>query len=248
MPRNSSVNFYLKPKDRERKSVIFLQFKYSGHRLVFSFGQRIDPDNWSKAKQRVKNKKETTADGKFELNDLLDNLETVCLNAYNIELKNGIPAPATLRKHLEDFLNQNHVPEPTGNKLFTLINRFIDGEIQHKGRDKSPNTIKTYRTLKGHLEEYQYVKKEVVDLEAINLDFYYKYVSYLRKRKQFHNIIKKLWPEKTKQIEDLSDNSISKDIQILKVIMGEAVDLGFTSNLQFKHKKFQLDVRNLSNF
>ena len=55
--------------------------------------------------------------------------------------------------------------------------------------------------------------------EDINLDFYYKFVSFLKGKK-------------------LGQNAVSKDIAILKVFMNEAVDLGYTSNLAFKHKKF----------
>jgi hypothetical protein len=36
----------------------------------------------------------------------------------------------------------------------------------------------------------------------------------------------------------LSVNTIAKDIAILKVFMGEAVDLGYTENMVFRHKKF----------
>jgi integrase len=55
--------------------------------------------------------------------------------------------------------------------------------------------------------------------EDINLDYYYKYTSFLKK-------------------EGLAQNAISKDIQIIKTIMREAIDLSFTSNIQFMNKKF----------
>ena len=57
--------------------------------LVYAFGQFVEPKNWNDNKQRVKNNKTTTDDGKHLLNDLLDNLQKVCENAYNTEIKNG---------------------------------------------------------------------------------------------------------------------------------------------------------------
>src|SRR4051812_4834571 len=108
----SQVNFYLKKKEESTgKSLIYLQFKYSGYKLTFAFGQTINPKNWNSAKQRVKNNSQTTADGQHSLNDLLDNLETVCKTSYNKELKNGIPQPSTIKRYLVSFLNQNEEDE-----------------------------------------------------------------------------------------------------------------------------------------
>ena len=41
-----------------------------------------------------------------------------------------------------------------------------------------------------------------------------------------------------KEKKKLAINSIAKDISIIKVFMGEAVDLEYTDNMKFKHKKF----------
>src|SRR5665647_214032 len=103
-----TVNFYLKkPEKNSDKCLIYLQFKYSGQELVYSFGQKVSKDNWSTAKQLVKSNKETTADGKHSLNDLLDTLGKILTKAYNDEIKNGIPTKATLKKYLDDFINKN---------------------------------------------------------------------------------------------------------------------------------------------
>ncbi len=70
------VNFYLKkPANGSGKSLIYLKFKYNGNiPFIFTFGQNISPSNWNRDKQRVKNNKQTTEDGQYYLNDLLDNL------------------------------------------------------------------------------------------------------------------------------------------------------------------------------
>jgi hypothetical protein len=234
----STVSFLLKKAGSSGKSLIILQFKYNGKKLVFSFGQSIYKKNWNAKKQRVKSNKQTTADGDHSLNDLLDNLQDICEGTYKKELKNGIPNTDVLKKHLIEFMQQNNEDDsrPT---LFSLIQRFINNEIKHKGRDKTEATIKTYKTLKGHLLEFERIKRETINFETITIDFYYRFVDFLKKRKQYESQIRSFRPElKNKHIDGLKDNSVSKDIQILKVIMSEAVDLGYTNNLQFKHKKF----------
>lgn len=216
-----TVNFYLKKaEDVSGRSLIYLQFLYNGKKLVFSFGQSIDPDDWKSGKQRLKKNTATTVDGKFLVNDLLDNLERECQAAYNTEIKNGVPMPATLRKYLIDFMNQNS-DNPQTTTLKTLIDRFINNEIKHKGRDKSKNTLKTYGTVLGHINGFETKERTKVDFDNVTLDFYYRYTTYLKG-------------------EGLSQNSIAKDIKIIKVFMAEAVDLGYTNNLQFKRKKFSV--------
>jgi integrase len=225
------VNFYLKKAETGATTrLIYLQFRYSGgnqggQKFVYTFGQKVALSNWNPAKQRVKNNKTTTADGKYALNDLLDNLAELCRKSYNEELKNGIPAKRTLKKHLDDFFYQNLVAEDPSKKytLLKLIQRFVDGEIKYKGRDKSKGSLNNYRSVLLHLEAFQKKTGYKVDFETINLDFFYSYTTYLKKEKK------------------LAPNTIAKDITLLKLFMGEAVDLGCTTNLQFKHKKFTIE-------
>src|SRR5438552_5311375 len=136
MPRNPQVNFYLKPKDKDGKCLIFLQFKYNNQRLVYSFGQRILYKNWSSAKQRVKNVNQTTDDGMYNLNQLLDTLRDTCENAYNnYRAKGVIPHAEVLKSSLEAVVNQNyHTSSPGSPTLYNLIERFIEGEIKYKGK------------------------------------------------------------------------------------------------------------------
>lgn len=184
-------------------------------------GKRLRKGNWSDAKQRLKSNKATTTDGQHLVNDLLDALEKEFLIAYNREIKTGIPAPRTLKQHLDNFLYQNLQESPTQeNTLFKLINRFVAGEIKFRGRDKTKGSLNNYNSVLKHLVEFQKKKSYKVDFETITLDFFYQYVTFLK------NTVK------------LSQNTVAKDITLLKVFMSEAVDLGYTNNLQYKHKKF----------
>jgi integrase len=223
MPRKPVVHFRLKPKDLSGHSHIYLQFVYQGRRLFFSFGQTIKPSDWNDKKQRVKNKQTTTEDGKFALNDLLDNLEKICYKTYSESLKDGIPEPDVLKEAMVQFIDQNHQPEKQqSNKpsIFSLGQRFVDGEIKFRGRDKSKSSLKNYHAVLKHIKDYATYSKSKLDFESITLDFFYSYVTYLKK------------------VKKLAANTIAKDISILKVFMGEAMDLGYTDNMQFRHKKF----------
>lgn len=215
-----NVTFLLKkPEPISGKSLIYLQFYYNGNKLVFSFGQSINPAHWNRKKQRVKSNAETTTDGKYSLNDFLDGLENACKRAYNEQLTDGIPEPATLKNDLVKFLNR----EVTGNKptFYKLINRFTSGEIKHEGKDKSINTIKTYKVTLHYLQNFERDKRYKVTFDTINLDFYHSFVGYLIS-------------------QGLNRNSIGKEVKNIKTFMNAAVDFGYTNNMQFKQKKFKV--------
>ena len=108
-----NVNFYLKeqqgwnpkqsiPKSKrtDEESLILLQMKYKGQRLVYSTGEAINPSRWNFDKQRVKNVSTTTKDGKHNLNDRLNNLQKESLNVYNAKIAQGTPTPETIKAHL----------------------------------------------------------------------------------------------------------------------------------------------------
>jgi integrase len=150
----------------------------------------------------------------------LDNLKKLCEKSFNEALKSGIPAPGYLRKILQDFVNQNNSTDgPDTPTFFKLATRFIAGEIKNRGKDKSKSSLKNYHAVTKHLKDFQRVSKYTITFETINLDFFYKYTSYLK-------------------LLGLAPNTIAKDIAILKVFMGEAIDLGYTTNMQFRHSKF----------
>ena len=221
------VNFYLKkPKDKASKSLIVLYKRYKGKSLVVSTGF-IDSKKWNKNKQRVKSNSVTLSDGSEFLNAFLDKLEMKCNKAFTEALENGVPAPETLRATLQEFINHVDDKKESSDSFFKLIDRFIDGEIKAKGVDKSKNTLQNYNTVKGHLKAYQAKTKTKLTFDSINLDFFYSYVSFLKK-----------YTPKNSSKNGLAQNTIAKDITTLKVFLGEAVDMGLTNNMQFRHKKF----------
>lgn len=214
-----AINFYLKkPEKVSGKSLVFLQWKFHGMRLVFSIGESIDPKQWNNLKQRIKGNKETTKDGKHLINDLLTNLETVLTNAYNNEIKNGIPTPTILKKHLEKFLNKQKDAEKQVKKsIWDLIDKFISGEVRDKKeKKKSEGTLKTYKVVKGHLEGFNKKTKYNLSFENINREFLDRYLDYLEKDAK------------------LSPNTIAKNLQILKVFMNVGYDRNYHTNSWYK--------------
>jgi integrase len=241
MPRSSEVQFYLKPIPKELskseakkyKRLIYLQFKYNRNKLFFSFGQRVTTDSWNELKQRVRNSSQATEDGQYLLNDLLESLKKQCERSYKAELKNGIPTVATLKNHLQSFMDRN---KPKANKpsLFNLIEQFIAGDIRDgKGKKKSLATIMSYKVAYNHLKAFQLITKYPLDFDTINLEFYRKYLHFLEQPASI-----KTSSFEYKRKEGLSINSVGNQIKTLKTFMSEGVEQKLTDNIEFKAKKF----------
>lgn len=233
MPRNSQVNFYLKPADKNGKCLIYLQFKYAGNRLFYSFSQKIEKTQWNKGKQRVKNTQQTTEDGNYLLNDLLKNLEDECNRAYKQEIANGIPSTEKLSKYLDAVLNRDDrdINRPT---FYKLVQGFINGEIRSRqGKLKSKGTLKNYRVTLSHLKAFELKTKYRVDFDTINLDFHSKFLTFLE-----NPVNIKLAEGKEYKREGLSTNSIGNQIKNVITFMNEALEQELTTNLQFRKRKF----------
>ena len=177
----------------------------------------------------MKSNRQTTEDGQNSLNDLLDNFAKLTKTTYNNELKNGVPQRGKLRKYLDDFLSSNSKSKVKNAEpdFFSLIERFISGEIKNAGKDKSQHTLNNYRQTKNHLQAYQEKMRTKLTFESITLDFFYNYVSFLKTLKGRNGV-------------SLSHNTKAMDIKNIKVFMAEAIDLNYTKNMEFKRKKFSM--------
>ena len=220
MARHPEVHFRLKPEVGKGVSLIYLQFLFNRNRLFYSFGQTVEGRDWSEAKERVKKNDRTLNNGKYSINELLDHLEKLCIKSFNEAIKNGIPSPAYLKGILKAFINQNKIVEVKDRpSLFKLAGRFVNGEIKNRGKDKSSGSLKNYHAVAKHLKDYEEQSKYKIDFHTITLDFFYGYTSYLKAL-------------------GLKPNTIAKDVSIVKVFMAEAVDLKYTTNNEFRHRKF----------
>lgn len=215
----ASANFYLKEPTSVNVTPIFLQYKYKGQKLKYYVGHSILQSSWDSKKQRVKNTNATTKTGDVLINDLLEALAGKVEEFYKKSI--SAPTPGEFKEFLDNWRIEMEGGAKTKNEinLYGFIEKFINNEILNKGKERSKNTTKSYKTVKGHLEEFEKKTKYKIDFESINLNFYFSYVAFLKKRK-------------------LAPNSIGRDIKDIKTFMRMAVDMELTENLQFEKKNF----------
>lgn len=215
----ASTNFYLKEPTSLKETPIFLQYKYKGQKLKYYVGHSILPAKWDSKKQRVKNTNATTKTGDVLINDLLEALSGKVEEFYKGSI--SAPTPGEFKDVLDNWRNQMEGGTKPKQEIdfYGFIEKFIKNEILNKGKERSKNTTKSYKTIKGHLEEFEKKTGYKIDFDTINLNFYFSYIAFLKKKK-------------------LAPNSIGRDIKDIKTFMRMAVDMELTENLQFEKKNF----------
>jgi site-specific recombinase XerD len=237
----ANINFYLKQaEEKTGRSLIYIQFHYDGQKLTYSFNEQINPDDWDKKKQLARNKQSTRVGNEIPLNKLINKLREILTNAYRTERVNGIPRPDTLKKYLDDYMNQNLRTDDKSSRktLYAIIDGFIDGTI---GDDKSDATITTYKTAKLHLTEFEKRTHYHVDFSTINMDFFYKYLKFLKSDRAYGE------GKKKKKYSAMAQNSVKKEIKNIKTFMNMGIEMGWTTSLGHKSKKFKVEEAETDN-
>jgi hypothetical protein len=244
------IKLYLKKPNSTNDTTLLASISYTpihnksqrnAFRLRYSLQEKINPIYWNEQTQRAHSKK--TAKGEringksvlyypqhaefnYRLNSICATIENVFRQHQN---DNGtMPHPKTLTQLLDKAIKKIDKPivhserETFMGYFKTIIEQSQNGTRVHPKFHTpiSGNTIKTYVTTYKHLCNFQKVKKREIDFNTIDYEFYVDYKTYLMQK---HN---------------LSNNTIGKHFQIIKLLMNEATEMGINTNLAYKSKKF----------
>jgi site-specific recombinase XerD len=207
----ASAKFYLEKRRnttgeiRIDKVPIYLFFSFNGKRFQHYTGERIDAKYWDDKKQRVK----PNYPGTFEINAILEHLSEKAYRFYRQKrLAGNIPT-------VEDFKNEfsGAAPQIQSRNIFSFYQEYIDS----KKISASWNSVKKYQTNLTHLREFALARKFSVEFDSINDSFFDKYLNFF--------------------IYDLehTNNTISRNIRILKTFLNWATKRGYNTNLAFRN-------------
>jgi integrase len=219
-----TVSFYLKRPEAKSMTAILIRICYHGHKLKYYSTESINPKYWSKESQRVKKSSEFREHPEF--NTRLNNIEATIKNTFRKfqnDHDHAVPDPITFKGLLDKHLRKSEVKTNTFFHLFEdLIQKTKNGTRldTRSGKPMSNNTIKVYNTSYKHLTNFQKQYKKRIDFDTINVEFYSDYTEYLIRTLKF------------------STNTIGKHVQVIKLIMNEATEMGLNTNLSYKSKRF----------
>ena len=230
------VNLYLYQPKHEKATRIIARFFSDGVRLKYKTGISIHPQLWDFDKQRIKSS--IKVPHHIELNNQLEKIISVSVKTYWEYRENSDgrkPTMSELKEIVDRKLNGEKTEKKTEKKmeLLDFFQKLIDQSLSGvrlnpaNGKPICISTVQTYITTINHLKEYQKLYKRKIQFDNIDLLFYNQYTEYLIKELR------------------LSSNSVGKNIQVLKLVMNDAVELGLCKNLAYKSKRF-LTIREKS--
>jgi integrase len=220
------TSLYLKEPHSKTETVIFARISYNGIQLKIYLPESIKPEFWDSEKQQARATNRFTDHAYF--NQRLHLIMMMISQIFN-EVKtesNAIPLKETLKKRIEAQIKSKEVDTNTEQDFFSFFNSIINHSergvrINLKTKNAmSPNTIRTYRTTYKCMLEFEKHSRHKIYFNTIDLSFYADLLEYLQTIKKFRK------------------NTVGKHIQILKVIMNEALDAGLHANRAFQSNKF----------
>lgn len=225
----SKVNFFLKEPKATQKTLIFLVFNHNYKRLKYSTGEFIHPDSWdfelqspiiSRKYPHNSEIKRRLEEYRFFITDLTGELKR----------KKEEISPEKLRVELDKQFNEKRIVNASSHNekmnFMSYIEEFIKDceegrRLTDKGRRYKMWTIKGYKTLLYHLNEFMKKKFVKLDFDDITTDFYSDFLGYFNEN-------------------SYATNTIGKHIKNIKVMMSASFDEGLHKNIDFQKKAFRI--------
>ena len=212
----AKYNFNLRDPNSVSETAIHLVIRYNTKRLVFPIGETIKPVHWNPKKQRVKEENKFPEHPEFNqrLEDILTLVKST-FRKYQNEHNQQRPTIAVFRELLK--IELNGVQELTKLDLFG----FIELHIKQSKKTNPKANVNTHKQTLKRLKEFARRKKQRIDFDTIDLDFYHDFVDFLTHDANY------------------ALNTIGKQIQNLKVFLNAATERGLNTNMAYKSKRFK---------
>ena len=202
--------FYLK-RPYNNKSAIEMICRFNSKRFKVGIGLTVITENWSKNKQRLK---ERVSKG-IEMNAYLDKCEQTIIEIFYEFKKSGtLPSPKFIRKEFGHQLKGI----PRGDSFLEFFQKHISQQEPNWQR----STYTDYRRTLMTLKEFDSQWDNDLNFHTIDLVFYEDFKSYLLKQRN-QNL-----------------NTFGKRIKVLKTVLNRATEYGLNKNFSYKTNSFKV--------
>jgi integrase len=210
--------------DPKKEQPIYLRVTFGRFAdFTASLRYKVLPDDWNSDEQQVRSRAHIKDSAL--INAKISKWDKIYTDyALKCEIEDVIPTT----NDLKELFVQNGAKQNEKKETMTLM-RYFDAfmETAHlrangkRNTKVSKGTVKGYRTSINILKAFIEKTKRRTDFDTINLSFYHDFIDYC-------------------ETQNYTRNYIGKHIKTLKLIMSEAVDLGYTTNVQYRDRRFSV--------
>lgn len=206
-----TIKFYLDKPNNSTETAIYLFLRFGKSTLKFNTGKKIHPKYWNQENSENHFRKFT---GSPELNQWLTDLRNNINRTY---YSNSEWTSENLKEETLGLLNKN-VPKDTNKTFKDALAKFISSRESNNALAKS--TIKKYKTLASHIENFSVKNKILLRFEIVNKKFFDDLSAYLRNELNH------------------TTNTVNKYLKTFKTFVTWAIDNGYTKadlvNIKYK--------------
>lgn len=210
---------------------ILADISFSGKRIFFPIGYRIDNAKWidrvgeEKIQRVKKNTFNSDGDSASDINARITRIHKATEDVFrNLEFGKLTPTPNIVRFELRKMLDEVKTENKT---FFEYYRLFIEEESMLKSW--SISTIKKHKTVLNQFKDF----RKNLYFEDLTEETLAKFVKFLLTRQK--TIKGKADDEKDRVVFSINNNSINKCLKIFRWFMDWATNRGYNRNIDYKN-------------
>ena len=213
----ATLKFVLSKSQHQKKikspeSMLMLRYSHKKKVTYFTTHKNVRDDYWDVKNQKIKR----SYSGSDRFNIYLTTIKQKVDDIVNGLLIKG-EDPGTI--YVKSLYNETKV-EQQKKTQYTFF-EYAEHYVEISKKSKSPDTLKTYRTVLNQLRKYERYSLVQLDWHNIDMDFYYDF-------QEFYT-----------GVQGFLNNGFGRVIKNMKVILNDATDKGYNTHLMYKNKNFK---------
>ena len=207
-------------KTKSNESMLMLRYTHKKRVTLFTTHKNINDKYWDDKNQMIKK----GCPGSERLNAYIRTIRQKLEDIVNELLIKGEDPTTSYVKEL-----YTQTKEKSQLKTKYTFFEYAEQFIENSKKIKNPSTIKVYRTVVNRLKDYSKYSNRTINWHSIDMEFYYDFFEYYT------------------EVEGFLNNGFGRIIKVLKVILNEATEKGYNTNLAYKNKGFKTVKEEVNN-
>ena len=213
----ATFKFILSKSQHQRKiksnsSMLMLRYTHKKRVVLFSTSRNIEDKYWDDKNQVIKRGYPSAERFNIIIRKIRKKVEDI---VCDLQIAGEDPVVDYVKQIYNDHTIEKEIKRQYS--FFEYAELYLEMAKKHKNN----GTIKTYRTTINKLKEYEKYSRLKLDWNNIDMDFYYDFLEFYT------------------GIQGFLTNGFGRVIKIMKVILNDATEKGYNTNLKYQNKSFR---------
>lgn len=199
-------------KTKSNSSMLMLRYTHKKRVVLFTTSRNIEDKYWDDKNQIVKRGYPSSERFNIIIRKIRKKVEDI---VSDLQIAGEDPTVNYVKQIYEGQATEKEV------KIQYSFFEYAELYLGMAKKHKNEGTIKTYRTTINKLKEYEKYARVKLDWNTIDMDFYYDFLEFYT------------------GIQGFLTNGFGRVIKIMKVILNDATERGYNTNLKYQNKNFR---------